>query len=74
MASISYPPVHTDYTSRFAIDPAAGAAMGTAELRHHFHIADLFVADRVRLTYSHYDRLILGGAVPVSGALALEAV
>jgi 4-deoxy-L-threo-5-hexosulose-uronate ketol-isomerase len=74
MASISQPPVHTDYTSRFAIDPAAAAAMGSAELRHNFLIGDLFAADRIRLTYSHYDRLVVGGAVPVSGPLALEAV
>ncbi len=74
MAPISEPPIHTDYSSRFAIDPAAAAAMGTAELRHHFHIADLFVADRVSLTYSHYDRLVVGGAMPVSAPLPLEAI
>ena len=64
----------TQYTSRFAIDPAAAAAMGTDELRHNFHIGDLFVADRVSLTYTHYDRMIVGGAMPVAAALALEPV
>ncbi|TGQ89988.1 5-dehydro-4-deoxy-D-glucuronate isomerase [Mesorhizobium sp. M8A.F.Ca.ET.208.01.1.1] len=65
---------HTDYTSRFAIDPAAAAAMGTDELRHNFHIDDLFQLGRISLTYTHYDRMIVGGAVPVATALPLEAI
>ena len=55
---------HTDYTSRFAIDPVAAAAMGTDELRHNFHIEDLFQPGRISLTYTHYDRMIVGGALP----------
>ncbi|KAA3448478.1 5-dehydro-4-deoxy-D-glucuronate isomerase [Mesorhizobium sp. SARCC-RB16n] len=65
---------HTDYTSRFAIDPAAAAAMGTDELRHNFHIEDIFQPGRSSLTYTHYDRMIVGGAVPVATALPLEAI
>ena len=64
----------TDYTSRYAIDPTAAAAMGTDELRHHFHIADLFEPDRVKLTYAHYDRMIVGGVMPVDAPLMLEAI
>ena len=66
-------PIH-DYTSRFAIDPAAAAAMGTDELRHNFHIGDLFEPGKISLTYTHYDRMIVGGAMPVEDALALEAI
>ncbi|MER8807278.1 5-dehydro-4-deoxy-D-glucuronate isomerase [Mesorhizobium australicum] len=65
---------HIDYTSRFAIDPAAAAAMGTDELRHNFHIEDLFQPGRIGLTYTHYDRMIVGGAMPVGTALPLEAI
>ncbi|MBZ9963471.1 5-dehydro-4-deoxy-D-glucuronate isomerase [Mesorhizobium sp. BR1-1-2] len=65
---------HTDYTSRFAIDPAAAAAMGTDELRHNFHIDDLFQPGRVSLTYTHYDRMIVGGAMPAGAPLRLEAI
>ena len=65
---------HTDYTSRYAIDPVAASAMGTDELRHHFHIADLFEPGRIRLTYTHYDRMIVGGATPVDAPLVLEAI
>ncbi|WP_457151837.1 5-dehydro-4-deoxy-D-glucuronate isomerase [Mesorhizobium sp. P5_C1] len=65
---------HTDYTSRFAIDPIAAAAMGTDELRHNFHIDDLFQPGRISLTYTHYDRMIVGGAVPTEAPLQLEAI
>ena len=65
---------NTEYSSRFAIDPTAGAAMGTDELRHNFHIPDLFRPGLVTLVYAHYDRLIVGGALPQPGPLALEAI
>jgi 4-deoxy-L-threo-5-hexosulose-uronate ketol-isomerase len=65
---------HTDFTSRFAIDPSAAAGMGTDELRHNFHIGDLFSAGRITLTYTHYDRMIVGGAMPAGGKLTLQAI
>ena len=55
----------TEYTSRFAIDPSAAAAMGTDELRHNFQIGNLFEPSEINLTYTHYDRMIVGGAVPL---------
>ena len=63
-----------DYTSRYAIDPQAAAAMATDELRSHFHIGDLFQPGRISLTYTHYDRMIVGGAVPTDEALDLAAI
>lgn len=65
---------HVDYTTRFAIDPAAAAAMGTDELRHNFHIAGLFSGGRICMTYTHYDRLIVGGAMPTGASLRLESI
>ena len=65
---------HTDYESRWAIDPDAAALMGTDELRQNFLIEELFVPGRVKLTYSHYDRMIVGGAMPADGPLALEPI
>jgi len=63
-----------EYTSRFAIDPIAAAAMGTDELRHNFHLGKLFQPGTINLTYTHYDRMIIGGAMPVDGELKLEAI
>src|SRR5690606_2234806 len=65
---------HIEYASRFAIDPAAAAAMGTDELRHHFHIDGLFQSGRISLTYTHYARMIVGGAMPAAAPLELEAI
>jgi 4-deoxy-L-threo-5-hexosulose-uronate ketol-isomerase len=65
---------HIDYSSRFAIDPLAAAAMGTDELRSHLHIGDLFQSGRISLTYTHYDRMIVGGAMPTDKPLVLEAI
>lgn len=41
----------------------------TQRLRDAFLMTDLFAADRVNLTYTHVDRLILGGAMPVRTSL-----
>lgn len=66
---------HIDFTSRYAIDPQAAAAMGTDELRANFLISDLFQPGRISLTYTHYDRMIVGGAVPDgTSGLGLEAI
>ncbi|GLQ55792.1 5-dehydro-4-deoxy-D-glucuronate isomerase [Devosia nitrariae] len=64
----------TDYDIRFAVDPASAAMMTTGELRENFLVDDLFASDRVNWTYTHYDRMAVGSAVPVAGPLALEAI
>ncbi|GGA46156.1 5-dehydro-4-deoxy-D-glucuronate isomerase [Pelagibacterium lentulum] len=64
----------TRYTIRFAIDPQTGASFDTEGLREHFLIEDLFEADVVSLTYTHYDRMIVGGALPVDTSLPLENI
>ena len=48
--------------------------MGTDELRSHFHIGGLFQPGRISLTYTHYDRMIVGGAMPADEPLALDAI
>ncbi|MEN3148847.1 5-dehydro-4-deoxy-D-glucuronate isomerase [Neorhizobium sp. IRAMC:178] len=45
-------------------------AYDTARLRAEFLMEDLFQADKVSFTYTHVDRLIVGGAVPVSSTLS----
>ena len=64
----------TEFDIRFAIDPISAAGMGTGELRENFLIDDLFAPGQVRWTYTHYDRMAVGGAVPEAGALALETI
>lgn len=64
----------TDYDIRFAIDPVSAATMNTAELREAFLVDDLFAEGAVNWTYSHYDRMAVGGAVPGAAALTLDSI
>ncbi len=65
---------HQNFTSRFAIDPHSAATMGTEQLRQNFHLGNLFEPGRINLTYTHYDRMVVGGAVPLGSALKLETI
>ncbi|WP_071796484.1 5-dehydro-4-deoxy-D-glucuronate isomerase [Natronohydrobacter thiooxidans] len=60
--------------TRHAIDPATAKGFDTEALRHHFLLGDLFRAGEIRLVYTHYDRMIVGGAVPEGAALTLDEV
>lgn len=43
----------------------------TEDLRKNFLVQDLFVNGKIKLTYSHIDRIILGGAKPIGDAIEL---
>ena len=58
-------------TQRFAIGPRETATLNTSGIREHFLIESLFVAGEISLTYTHYDRMIVGGAQPTGTALSL---
>jgi 4-deoxy-L-threo-5-hexosulose-uronate ketol-isomerase len=60
--------------SRQAIDPQTAAGFGTERLRAEFLIQSLFTPGEVRITYSHLDRLVVGGATPLGAALPLAPV
>jgi 4-deoxy-L-threo-5-hexosulose-uronate ketol-isomerase len=46
--------------------------MNTAELREAFLTGNLMQEDQITLVYTHYDRVIMGGACPVRKTLRLE--
>ncbi len=58
--------------TRYAANPIDAKNYDTKRLREEFLITDLFVPDKVNMTYSHIDRIIVGGATPAEGALKLE--
>ena len=58
---------------RYANHPEDSKRYDTQELRKHYHIKNLFEADSINLTYSHQDRIIAGGIMPVEGDLVLES-
>ena len=53
--------------------PEAVRHFSTAELRRHFLIEEIFVPDQIKLTYSHIDRLVVGGVTPTSRPLTLKS-
>jgi 4-deoxy-L-threo-5-hexosulose-uronate ketol-isomerase len=58
---------------QFQHSPKEVRGMMTEELRQAFLTEPLMQADDVRLVYTHYDRVVLGGVQPVERRLALEA-
>jgi 4-deoxy-L-threo-5-hexosulose-uronate ketol-isomerase len=57
---------------RFESGRKETARMDTKELRGQFLIEGLMTDDTVKLVYTHYDRMIVGGARPVQKELVLE--
>ncbi len=57
--------------TRYPTHPVEFAGLDGSALRGRFLVEDLFAPGEVRLTYSHHDRLVLGGAVPDGGVLTL---
>jgi len=62
----------THFESRYAHSPAEVKHMVTADLRKNFLISELFEADHIYLTLTHFDRYIAGGAMPVNETVHLS--
>lgn len=58
---------------RTAVSPRDVKHYTTERLREEFLISNLFPADEIRLVYSHIDRIITGGIMPVKETLVLTA-
>ncbi|MBN2369355.1 MAG: 5-dehydro-4-deoxy-D-glucuronate isomerase [Vicinamibacteria bacterium] len=64
----------THYEVRYAAHPEDVKRFDTQQIRRHFLVTDIMKADEVRLVYSHYDRLIIGGACPAKEPLELSPI
>ncbi len=60
----------TNYQLRYASNPVDAKNYDTKRLRDDFLIERLFADDEVNMVYSMYDRMIVGGAMPMK----LEAI
>ena len=64
----------THFELRYAAHPEDARHYDTARLRRNFLIEKLFVPDEVNMVYSMYDRMVVGGAMPVTETIVLEAI
>ncbi|MBU2903560.1 5-dehydro-4-deoxy-D-glucuronate isomerase [Arenibacter algicola] len=63
-----------NYEVRYACSPKETKALTTEGLRKEFLIQNLMEADTINLVYTHFDRYIVGGAVPVKTSLKLATI
>lgn len=59
---------------RYAHHPNDAKNYTTEDLIREFLINDLFVENQIKLVYTMYDRLIVGGIMPVDQVLTLETI
>jgi len=59
------------FETRYANHPDDSKYYDTEELRSKYLIEQVFIPDEINLVYSHQDRIIAGGAMPVGGPLTL---
>lgn len=64
----------TNYQVRYAAHPEDAKSYDTERLRRDFLIENVFTTNEVNMVYSMYDRMVVGGAMPVGEALPLEAI
>ena len=64
----------TNYEIRYAAHPEDARSYDTKRIRRDFLIEKVFSADEVNMVYSMYDRMVVGGAMPVKEVLKLEAI
>ncbi len=64
----------TIYEERYATHPNDAKNYDTARLRKEYLIENVMIDNQINLTYSQYDRFIVGGAVPVSQSLTLDPI
>jgi 4-deoxy-L-threo-5-hexosulose-uronate ketol-isomerase len=56
---------------RFQSSPREVKGMNTQQLRENFLVQHLMQANQIQLVYSHFDRVIVGGAMPVTNPVLL---
>lgn len=58
---------------RYATSPEDMKNYTTDRLRKEYLIPEVFIPDRMTMVYSHCDRIIVAGAMPVSSPLSIDA-
>jgi 4-deoxy-L-threo-5-hexosulose-uronate ketol-isomerase len=63
-----------NYEVRYAANPVDFKSYDTEKIRNEFLVQDIMIPEQIRMVYSHYDRLIVGGAIPGEVPLILETI
>jgi len=64
----------TSYETRYAASPREVKTMDTQELRNEFLVEKVMNEDAINWVYSHYDRYMVAGVIPVNKTVILETV
>lgn len=59
--------------NRFAVHPEDFKKYDTQRIRDEFLVSEVMIDDQITLTYSQYDRYIVGGSVPATKELKLDS-
>ena len=62
----------TNYEIRYAAHPEDAKSYDTTRIRRDFLIEKIFVPNEVNMVYSMYDRMVVGGALPVGEVLTVS--
>lgn len=62
------------YDTRYASSPQAVKKYDTQELRDEFLIENMMKVDELKWVYTHYDRFMVAGLVPVNKKIKLETI
>ena len=66
--------MNNQYQVRYAASPREVKNLNTEELRDEFLIQNIMQEDILSFVYSHYDRFITGGVIPVTKKVTLESI
>ncbi|WP_416307504.1 5-dehydro-4-deoxy-D-glucuronate isomerase [Neptunicella sp. SCSIO 80796] len=64
----------TEYEVRYAVGQREVKAYDTEQLRQEFLADNIMQSGKVYWVYSHYERFMVGGAVPLDKALSLDSI
>ena len=64
----------TNNEIRYANHPEDAKHNDTTRIRRDSLIEKVFAADEVNMVYSMYDRMVVGGAMPLTEELKLESI
>ncbi len=62
------------FDTRHASHPSFIGSANSSQLRNQYHVSGIFIPDDVSLTFSHIERMVVGGVMPVTKSIELNEV